>query len=113
MAFLTGFYLNGVYRGYQTVSGGVAVGGEVTVSFTYTAETGAQIIKIVANDLLDTLKESNKQNNSKTESYNAKQTDFAEISVTDGDWKNATTLDKTAKLTSEEKIIYSAINDNI
>ena len=108
MSFLVGFYLNGVYRGYQTVSGGVTVGGEKVVSFTYTAETGAQIIKIVANDLLDTLKESNKQNNSKTESYNAKQTDFAEIALTSGDWKNATTLDKTAKLTSEEKIIYSA-----
>ncbi|MBO4734543.1 MAG: PKD domain-containing protein, partial [Clostridia bacterium] len=108
MSFLTGFYLNGVYRGYQTVSGGIAVGGEKTVTFTYTAETGAQIIKIVANDLLDTLKESNKQNNSRTESYNAEQTDFAEIAVTGGDWLNGTTLDKTAKLTSEEKIIYSA-----
>ncbi|MBR4761984.1 MAG: PKD domain-containing protein, partial [Clostridia bacterium] len=108
MSFLVGFYLNGVYRGYQTVSGGLPVGGEKTVSFTYTAETGAQIIKIVANDLLDTLKESNKQNNSKTDSYNAEQTDFAEIALTGGDWLNATTLDKTTTLTSEEKIIYSA-----
>ena len=108
MAFLTGFYLNGVYRGYQTISGGLEIGEEKTVSFTYTAEKGAQIIKIVANDLLDTLKESNKQNNSKTVSYNAQQTDFAEIAVTNGDWLNATTLDKTATLTSEEKVIYSA-----
>ena len=112
MAFLVGFYLNGVYRGYQTVSGGVPVGGEKTVSFTYTAQTGAQIIKIVANDLLDTLKESNKQNNSKTESYNAQQTDFAEITVSGGDWLNGSTLDKTATMTSEEKVIYSAVVAN-
>lgn len=110
-SFLVGFYLNGVYQGYQAVTGGIALDGSATVSFTYTAAAGAQLIKVVANDLLDNLKETNKQNNTLAVSRSASQIAFADIEVTNGTWKNLHDVNdaiQSPSFTSQQDVTYRA-----
>ena len=57
MGFLVGVYIDGKYLGYRKVEQHLEVGKTVNVPFNWVATPGIHVVKVVANDILDNLKE--------------------------------------------------------
>ncbi|MBP5167466.1 MAG: PKD domain-containing protein, partial [Oscillospiraceae bacterium] len=91
LGFLTGFYIDNQYMGYtksdvneEGIS--LGVGQTAEVSFTYQATAGAHIVKVIANDILNTLSETNKTNNARSEVLSSTQLNFADVAVSNLRW---------------------------
>jgi subtilase family serine protease len=86
MSFLTGFYIDNQYMGYVAVNENIGVGKTAEATFTWVATPGEHVVKVVANDILDNLKESDKKNNSMTVALSSGQVTFADVRVNDIYW---------------------------
>ncbi|KNY26204.1 APHP domain protein [Pseudobacteroides cellulosolvens ATCC 35603 = DSM 2933] len=81
MGFLVGFYIDNQYIGYTRVDKNIELGETVKVPYTWVATPGVHVLKVVANDILDILKETDKKNNSTTVALTTKQVNFADIAI--------------------------------
>ena len=98
--------------GYTKVPDNTVYSLRETQNHLHWVATGGQPRKTVkANDILDTLKEVDKNNNSLTKSLSPTQTNFVDIQVTDITWTGAGES-KTA-FNSEEAFQYTATVKNI
>ena len=94
LGFLTGFYIDNVYMGYAKTdvdeSGvSIGVGKTVEVNFTYQTTAGTHVVKVVANDILNTLSETSKTNNTHSEVLSSQQVNFADVEVSNLRWDPA------------------------
>ena len=86
LGFLTGFYIDNQYMGYSKCDVNLnnislARGETREVSFNYVAAAGVHVVKVVANDILDTLKETDKGNNNRSAVLSNQQISFADVGV--------------------------------
>ena len=86
MSFLTGFYIDNQYMGYVASYGDLEVGKTKEVTFSWVATAGSHVVKIIANDILDNLKEIDKGNNSKTVALSSTQVSFADVRINSITW---------------------------
>jgi subtilase family serine protease/uncharacterized membrane protein len=91
LGFLTGFYIDNQYMGYAKTDvdeNGVSlgVGQTAEVTFSYQATAGTHIVRVAANDILNTLSETNKANNVRSEVMSSTQVNFADVAVTNLRW---------------------------
>ena len=110
MSFLTSLIRNGTSLGYQTLTG-LEKDETKTVTFHYTAAAGAQVLKVVTNDILQVISEPDMTNNVLTVQYNAEQVEFADIAVTNLNWQNLNNPDSTS-FTTQDQVIWSAAVEN-
>ncbi len=110
MSFLTSLIRNGTSLGYQTLTG-LEAGETKTVTFHYTAEAGAQVLKVVTNDILQVISEPDMANNVMTVQYNADQVKFADIAVSGLTWTNLNAAGSAA-FTTQDQVIWSAMVEN-
>ncbi|TYQ15580.1 UNVERIFIED_CONTAM: fibronectin type III domain protein [Acetivibrio alkalicellulosi] len=107
--FLTGFYINNRYLGYVRVDESIEPGESVQVPFTWIAEPGVHVVKVVANDILDNLKEIDMSNNSKSIPLTTTQVNFPDVKVVDITWTSGDKVD----IDSESHFGYRAAIANI
>lgn len=79
--FLVGFYIDNKYVGYTRVDKNINSGESFKASFTWVAIPGVHVLKVVANDILDNLKETDIANNSKTVALTSTQVNFPDVAV--------------------------------
>ena len=108
MSFLTGFYIDNQYMGYVAVNGDIEVGKTAEATFTWVATSGEHVVKVVANDILDNLKESDKTNNSMTVGLSSTQVTFADVRVNSIAW-----YPQNEYYSSQEPFEYRAEIENI
>jgi len=99
--FLVGFYIDNKYIGYTRVDNSIAAGESIVVPFTWVGTSGVHVLKVVANDILDNLKEIDKSNNSKSTALTTEQVDFPDVKVTDVTWSP-----NEINLSSESPFVY-------
>ncbi|TYQ18185.1 UNVERIFIED_CONTAM: PKD domain-containing protein [Acetivibrio alkalicellulosi] len=107
--FLTGFYVDNKYMGYIRVDETINPGNSTEVTFTWLADHGEHIVKVVANDILDNLKEIDKDNNWKSVVLTTKQVNFPDVKVDDIRWTSGDNIN----LDSESPFGYIATISNI
>ncbi|NLO21434.1 MAG: PKD domain-containing protein, partial [Syntrophomonadaceae bacterium] len=113
LGFLVGFYIDNTYMGYTKVADNtiIPVGGTSEVVYTWVATAGEHVVSAKANDILDALKETDKSNNSLTQSLSSTQVDFVDIKTTEISW---TDQDKgRTDFNSEENFQYTVKVENI
>ena len=108
MGFLVGFYIDNQYIGYTRVDKNIEVGETIKVPYTWVATPGVHVLKVVANDILDILKETDKTNNSKTVALTTKQVNFPDVVV-----DSVTYVAEGENLISEMPFAYRAKISNI
>jgi beta-lactamase superfamily II metal-dependent hydrolase/chitodextrinase len=108
LGFLAGFYIDNQYVGYTRVDRNIEKGAGTDVTFSWVATPGVHIVKVVANDILDNLKEISKSNNTATAVLTSKQVSFPDIRVDKITW-SPDKLD----LNSESPFVYRATISNI
>ncbi|KNY25248.1 CARDB domain-containing protein [Pseudobacteroides cellulosolvens] len=108
VGFLAGFYIDNQYVGYTRVDKNIEKGSSIDVTFSWVATPGMHIVKVVANDILDNLKETSKANNTATSVLTSKQVSFPDVRVDKITWSP----DKT-DLTSESPFVYRTTISNI
>ncbi|NLB81379.1 MAG: PKD domain-containing protein, partial [Clostridiaceae bacterium] len=91
LGFLTGFYIDNQYMGYTKIDiddRGISlgVGEKREITFNYVATAGVHVVKVVANDILDTLKETDKGNNSRSAVLSNTQITFTDVMVNSVTW---------------------------
>ncbi len=84
--FLVGFYIDNQYIGYTRVDNSIGAGESIIVPFTWVGTSGVHVLKVVANDILDNLKEIDKTNNSKSIALTTQQVNFPDVKVTGVTW---------------------------
>jgi len=99
--FLVGFYIDNKYIGYTRVDNSIAAGESIVVPFTWIGTSGVHVLKVIANDILDNLKEVDKNNNSKSVALTMQQVDFPDVKVTDVTWSP-----NEINLSSESPFVY-------
>ncbi|HHW49841.1 MAG TPA: PKD domain-containing protein, partial [Clostridiaceae bacterium] len=104
MGFLVGFYVDGKYMGYRKVEQHLEVGQTVNVPFSWVATPGIHILKVVANDLLDNLKETTLENNSRICALSSQAVNFPDVEVVSVTWAP----DDKLELSSEDPFVYRA-----
>ncbi|MGI6358055.1 MAG: CARDB domain-containing protein [Bacillota bacterium] len=109
MGFLVGFYMDGKYLGYRKVEQHLGVGQTVDVPFNWIATPGIHVLKVVANDILDNLKETNLENNSLMQALSSEAVNFPDVEVTSVSWSPADSLE----LVSEDPFVYRAKITNL
>ena len=84
-------------------------GGSVEVPFTWIAEPGVHVVKVVANDILDNLVEIDMGNNEKTVAMTSEMVNFPDIEVKNIAWYP----EDGTEISSEESFLYTAEVSNI
>ena len=107
MSFLTSLVRNGVSLGYQTLTG-LEPGTTKSVTFHYTAEAGAQVLKVVTNDILQVISEPDMTNNVLTVQYDAQQVNFADIAISNLTWTDLNVAERPTAFTTQDQVIWSA-----
>ena len=109
LGFLVGFYIDNKYVGYTRVTDNIPVGGSKEVDFSWVATPGIHVLKVVANDILDNLKELDKTNNEMIKALTTQQVNFPDVKID----SIAYDPSNTTELNSEEPFKYTVTVSNI